>query len=74
MTIKSAEGVESSHKEIGFSSKHKAFVEHLYNVGTTYSTLVQHCTNVIHMFYTNVLRLLGCARRIYIFSNFEAFS
>ena len=26
-------------------SKHKTFVQHLYNVGPTSSTLVQHCTN-----------------------------
>ena len=31
-------------------SKHKTFVWHLYNVGPTSSTLVQHCTNVIQMF------------------------
>ena len=31
-------------------SKHKAFLSHLYNVGPTSSTLVQHCINVIKMF------------------------
>ena len=31
-------------------SKHKTFVYHLYNVGPTSSTLVQHCINVIQMF------------------------
>ena len=30
-------------------SKHKPFVQHLYNVGPTSSTLVQHCINVIQM-------------------------
>ena len=34
-------------------SKHKTFLEHLYNVGPTSSTLVQH-----YKFYTNVLCLL----------------
>ena len=33
-----------------FPSKHKTFVKHLYNVGPTSSTSVQHCTNVIQMF------------------------
>ena len=28
----------------------KTFASHLYNVGPTSSTLVQHCTNVIQMF------------------------
>ena len=32
-------------------SKHKTFVHHFYNVGPTSSTLVQHCINVIQMFY-----------------------
>ena len=31
-------------------SKHKTFVEHLYNVGPTSKTLGQHRTNVIQMF------------------------
>ena len=31
-------------------SKHKTFVQHLYNVGPTSSTLVQHCINVAQMF------------------------
>ena len=31
-------------------SKHKTFVQHLYNVYPTSSTLVQHCTNIIQMF------------------------
>ena len=31
-------------------SKHKTFVQHLYNIGPTSSTLVQLCTNVIQMF------------------------
>ena len=31
-------------------SKHKTFLNHLYNVGPTSLTLVQHCTNVIQMF------------------------
>ena len=31
-------------------SKRKTFVYQLYNVGTTSSTLVQHCTNVIQIF------------------------
>ena len=31
-------------------SKHKTFVQHLYNVGPTSSTLVQRCINVIQMF------------------------
>ena len=31
-------------------SKHKTFVQHLYNVGPTSSTLVQHCAIVIQMF------------------------
>ena len=30
-------------------SKHKTFVYHLYNVGQTSPTLVQHCTNVIQI-------------------------
>ena len=30
--------------------KHKTFVYHLYNVGPTTSTLVQHCINGIQMF------------------------
>ena len=33
-------------------SQHKTFVKHLYNVGPTSSTLVQHCINVIQMFWT----------------------
>ena len=33
-----------------FPSKHKTFVEHLFNVDPTSSTLVQHCINVIQMF------------------------
>ena len=32
-------------------SKHKTFVEHLYNVGPTSKTLGRRCTNVIQMFY-----------------------
>ena len=28
-------------------SKHEAFVKHLYNIGLTSSTLVQHCTNFV---------------------------
>ena len=32
------------------TSKHRGFVKHLYNVGPTSSTLVQHCTNVIQKF------------------------
>ena len=31
-------------------SKHKTFVQHLYNVGPTSSTLVHHCTNITQMF------------------------
>ena len=31
-------------------SKNKTFVQHLYNVGPTSSTLVQHCINVIQIF------------------------
>ena len=31
-------------------SKNKTFLWHLYNVGPTSSTLVQHCINVIQMF------------------------
>ena len=30
-------------------SKHKTFLTHLYNVGPTSATLVQHCINVIQM-------------------------
>ena len=32
-----------------YPSKHKTFVYHLYNVGPTSSTLVQHCINVIQI-------------------------
>ena len=32
------------------TSKHKTFVYHLYNVGPTSKTLIQHCTNGIQMF------------------------
>ena len=32
-------------------SKHKAFVKHLYNVGSTSLTLVQHCIIVIQMLF-----------------------
>ena len=32
------------------SSKHKSFVQHLYNVVPTSSTLTQHCTNIVQMF------------------------
>ena len=32
-------------------SKHKTCVKHLYNVGPTSSTLIQHCINNIHMLY-----------------------
>ena len=32
------------------SSKHKAFVSHLYNVGPTSYLLTQHCINDIQMF------------------------
>ena len=39
-------GLSSSRR----SSKRKTFVQHLYNVGPTSSTLVQHCINVIQMF------------------------
>ena len=28
----------------------KTFVKHLYNVGPTFLTLVQHCMNIIQMF------------------------
>ena len=38
------------HIHVTLLSKHKTFVYHLYNVGPTSSTLVQHCTNVIQMF------------------------
>ena len=31
-------------------SKHKTFVEHLYNVGATSQTLGRRCTNVVQMF------------------------
>ena len=31
-------------------SKHKTFVQHLYNVGPTSSTLDQQCINVIQFF------------------------
>ena len=31
-------------------STYRANIKHLYNVGPTSSTLVQHCTNVIQMF------------------------
>ena len=34
-------------------SKHKTFVQHLYNVGPSSSTLVQHCTNVVQMLCVN---------------------
>ena len=33
-----------------YPSTHKTFVQHLYNVGPTSSTLVQHCTNAIQIF------------------------
>ena len=33
-----------------FPSKHKTFVQHIYNVGPTSSTLVQHSINIIQMF------------------------
>ena len=39
--------VSPSHQH---PSKHKTFLYHLYKVGPTSSTLVQHCTNVIQMF------------------------
>ena len=32
------------------TQQHKTFLQHLYNVGPTSSTLVQHCTNAIKMF------------------------
>ena len=34
---------------VAHPAKTKHFVQHLYNVGPTSSTLVQHCTNVIQM-------------------------
>ena len=37
--------------------KYKTFVWHLYNVGPTSSTLVQHCTNVIKCFVLTGTRL-----------------
>ena len=33
--------------QLGLPRKHKTFVKHLYNVGTTSSTLVQHCINIL---------------------------
>ena len=40
----------SKKKEISeLPSKHKTFVYYLYNVGSTSSTFVRHCTNVIQM-------------------------
>ena len=35
--------------------KHKAFMQRLYNVGPTSSTLVQHCTNVIQSVYCDYM-------------------
>ena len=37
----------SSLNKNKYSSKHKTFVKHLYNVGPMSLTLVQHCINVI---------------------------
>ena len=45
-----------------YPSKHKTFVSHLYNVGPTSSTLVQHRTNVIQMLC--VLGIVQQTRRI----------
>ena len=45
-------------------SKHNTFLRHLYNVGPTSSTLVQHCPNVIQMFsvytYIQSAWTIGC--------------
>ena len=42
--------VWSNSLPLGIASKHKTYVQHLYNVGPTSSTLVRHCINVIQMF------------------------
>ena len=42
--------LNAGQKGGALTSKHKTFVWHLYNVGPTSKTLVQHCINGIQMF------------------------
>ena len=51
-------------------SKHKTFLKHLYNVGSTSSTLDQHCTNVIQILcvYWDISCHHNTHIRLYIYS------
>ena len=52
--------ISIKYRFLGVPSKHETFVYNLYNVGLTSTTLVQHCTNVIHMFCVyGVCTLMG---------------